>query len=267
MKNNKKIANALFAFLCLTNQMSAMEVTSEDATSNTTDVSPQKTYKDWRPADLLQMGKDFIEAKQLIADSSCGTSESLKIFPAYYAGRNLNLQFGKSAEDYYAEFEASNDSYYLAMAARLGLSQAQFKLGMRHYHNHMTIDQSIMKMYEDPNNFCVTFYLFTEAAQQDHPLAQCALGQFYYNGVSKHHNIFPFLAPNLSTAFSYFTLAAHHKIAEAHYMLGKIYEEGDAGPKDMEEAIKHYTIASQGEMNRSGVKEAKEALERLKSNN
>jgi len=90
---------------------------------------------------------------------------------------------------------------------------------------------------------------FRKAAEQEHPVGQERLGYMYANGLGVERNDY--------LALSLFRLAVD-KFPPAQYWIGWMYENGRGVGRSLETAKLHYEKAAS-----KGVKEAKEALERL----
>ena len=74
------------------------------------------------------------------------------------------------------------------------------------------------------------------AAEKGHPLAQCALGNCYDDGVG--------IKQNVQKAISYYELSAVQGFPLAQCNLGMCYEHGDGCEKDMNKAVYYYKLAA-----------------------
>ena len=95
---------------------------------------------------------------------------------------------------------------------------------------------------------------YTKAANDKNSLAmadaQVHLAELLYRGDGVHKD--------LKAAFKWFGKAADQDNAQGAFMLGQMYEKGEAGAADKTQAIKWYTQAA-----KDGSKDAKQALNRL----
>jgi uncharacterized protein len=81
------------------------------------------------------------------------------------------------------------------------------------------------------------FNLFMQAAKENHAVAQCVVGEFYYTGRG--------VSTDSTQAFQWYLKAAEQSNAEAQATIGDFYRLGKVIPKDVQKAFEWYSKAAE----------------------
>ncbi len=177
---------------------------------------------------LARMQAEYERLKNINADTENAkqdvtlTADQDSMREEMFAESEENYKKGKSLYD---NGNYSKAVEYFEMAAKQGLADAQYNLGVCYYYGDGVAEDE-KKAVE----------YFEMAAKQGLADAQYNLGVCYYYGNG--------VAVDYKKAVEYFEMAAKQGYAAAQYNLGACYENGDGVAEDEKKAVEYYELAA-----------------------
>ena len=89
------------------------------------------------------------------------------------------------------------------------------------------------------------FYHMTLDAESGNVVAQQNLAKIYETGVDPDGELIPEISVDYPKALKWFHLAAEQGDAFGQYILGSMFEDGQAVPQDYKEAVKWYRLSAE----------------------